>query len=291
MVTISDVARLAGVSKTTVSRVLNQSDHAVNAETRDRVQAAMTELGFRPNAVARSLFNKCTRSVGLIIPDITNPYYAGIARGVEDVASLAGYTVLLCDTDRRTEKETAALNTLLEKRVEGVIIAGGGSAQASNVDEVSRAGIAVVLVGRHTMDFPSVRVDNRAGARSATDHLIAKGHRRIACIAGPGQSITSDERCQGYLESLHAAGLNGNYLETGNFRPESGYEAARRLLARDPRPTAIFACNDLMAIGALKLAQEWGMGVPRDLALVGFDDISLGLVRPAAPHHCRRAHE
>jgi LacI family transcriptional regulator len=273
VVTISDVARAAGVSKATVSRVLNNSNHAVNAATRQRVLEAMSALGFRPNALARSLYTKITHSVGLIIPDITNPYYSGIARGVEDVASQGGYTVLLCDTDRRPEKEQLAVNTLVEKRVEGIIVAGGGSAQASNLDEIARDGIGVVLVGKHAMEFPAVRVDNVRGAREATSHLIAQGHRHIACITGPAKSITSDERCQGYLQALADAGLTDSYLARGDFRPESGYVATRTLLARMPRPTAIFACNDLMALGALRLAGEMGLRVPADLALVGFDNI------------------
>ena len=281
MVTISDVARAARVSETTVSRVLSHSEHAVNAATRQRVLDAIEQLGFRPNAVARSLFSKSTQSVGLIIPDIANPYYAGIARGVEDLASQLGYSVLLCDTDRNPGKELAAVNTLVEKRVEGIIFAGGGSSQDSGLDEVSRAGIAVVLVGKHQMELPSVRVDNVGGARQAVEHLIRGGHRHIGCIRGPAQSMTSDERWQGFLEGMAEAGLSTTLAEQGDFRPEGGYEAARALISRLPRPTAIFACNDLMAIGALRLAGEAGLEVPSDLALIGFDDIPISsYVRP-----------
>lgn len=282
MVTITDVAREAGVSKTTVSRVLNQSSHAVHPATRQRVLEAMARLGFHPNALARSLYSKSTRTVGLIIPDISNLYYAGIARGVEDVASNEGYTVLLCDTDRRPEKEQVYLNTLIEKRVEGIILAGGGSTQARTLDDVVQAGISVVVVGKHPLDFPAVRVDNTAGAREATTHLIAQGHQRIAFITGPAHSITSKERCQGYLQALEQANLSNPLILPGDFRPESGYQAGKMLLAIKPRPTAVFACNDMMAIGVIKAVNEAGLSIPQDIALVGFDDIPIAsYLRPS----------
>ncbi|GFN21903.1 LacI family DNA-binding transcriptional regulator [Thermanaeromonas sp. C210] len=280
MVTIKDVARKAGVSVTTVSRVLNNSPHPISPETRQRVLEAVAELGFLPNAAARSLQLQETKTIGLMLPDIANPYYPGIVRGIEDVAHEEGYTIILCNTDRSRERTSRYLRVLREKRVDGIIFTGGGVVEDACRDRFfwREEEIPTVVIGRHSADFPSVQIDNVAAAKGAIAHLISQGHRYIACITGPETSTTARDRLQGYREALAEAGLeyDAAMVVAGDFSPAGGYRALEELLAR-PRLkfTALFTHNDLMAVGALKALADNGLSVPRDVAVVGFDDIPL----------------
>lgn len=279
MVTIKDVAKRAGVSVTTVSRVLNNSPHPISPETRQRVLEAVAELGFCPNAAARSLQLNETKTIGLMLPDIANPYYPGIVRGIEDVAHEEGYTIILCNTDRSRERTLRYLRVLREKRVDGIIFTGGGVVEDASHDRFfRREEIATVVIGRHSAEFPSVQINNVEAARIAVGHLLSRGHRCIACIAGPNTSTTVRDRLDGYRKALAEAGIeyNSALVVTGDFSPAGGYQAVQRLLGlADLRVTAIFAHNDLMAIGALKALTDNGLAVPQDVALVGFDDIPL----------------
>ncbi|AKX95125.1 LacI family DNA-binding transcriptional regulator [Neomoorella thermoacetica] len=279
MVTIKDVARHAGVSVTTVSRVLNNSQHPISPATKQRVLAAIEELGFCPNAAARSLQLNETRTIGLILPDIANPYYPGIVRGVEDVAHESGYTVILCNTDRSRERTQEYLRVLREKRVDGVIFTGGGAVEdASQSHFFDQERIATVVIGRHRGKLPAVQVNNTLAAREAVEHLLSLGHRRIATITGPATSTTASDRLDGYRCALAGRGMKVDPLliVEGNFEFESGYQAIDRLPLRGPGAiTAIFAHNDLMAIGAMKALQERGLQVPGDIAVMGFDNIPL----------------
>ena len=277
MPTIQEVADKAGVSPTTVSHVINKSRFVAD-ETRQRVEAAMAELHYRPNALARSLRRGQTHTLGLILPDSSNPFFAEIAHSIEAAAFEQGYSVILCNTEDDLDKEDLYVDVLSKKQVDGMIFVAAGN-QTGSLRALLRHKLPVVIVDR---DLPEIEVDavltdNRQGGCLATQHLIALGHQRISCIAGPSHLTPSAQRVIGYREALIEAGLpaDDDLIKRGDFHPESGYRAARLLLDRPNAPTAIFACNDLMALGALRAASESGRQVPADLAIVGFDDIEL----------------
>jgi LacI family transcriptional regulator len=278
MANILDVALKANVSIATVSRVVNKSDHKVNPITRENVLAAIRELDYRPNALAKGLLMKKTMTIGIIIPDISNPYYAEIVRGIQDTADRAGYAVMLHNTDGKQERIIRHIYLLREKSVDGVIFCGGiinGYETLSILKELKER---VVVVGRHEVDFPAVMVDNMGGATQAVQHLIDLGHRRIGCIGGPDGSTTAADRLTGYRNALAQNGmaLNEHLVKRGTWNPESGYLLAKELLERPERPTAVFSANDQMAFGAIKAARELGLVVPADLAVVGFDNVPPG---------------
>jgi LacI family transcriptional regulator len=270
-VTIHDVARLAGVSAATVSRVLNGAGHPVREDTRRRVLEAARLLDYYPNRLARSLLRRETAVVGLLVPDVSNPYYAAILRGVEDVAHQRGLAVMLCNTDRDPAKQRQALRTLLEHRVDGVIVA-GGTLTAADLARVDGR-VPVVAVGRHPARVPCVRVDNVQAARQACRHLLDLGHTRVACLAGPPSSYTARDRVRGYLSALREAGVrpDDGWVVWSEFTAQGGYAATRQLLDRCP-VTAVLACNDQMALGAVRALWEAGLQVPADVSVVGFDD-------------------
>lgn len=282
---IRDVAAAAGVSVATVSRVLNpELGYPIKDETRARVLDAIDRLGYRPNDLARALQQRSTRAIGLVIPDISNPYYPDLVRGCEDVASARGYRVVLCNTDRSAEKTGQYLDTLVSQRVDGIIVAGGGDASAWSPEVLDRYRMKIVVVGRHDVAYPSVRVDNEAAARAATEHLLGLGHRHIAFIAGPLDSNTVVDRLAGHRAALRERGLDasGALIQEGTFAESSGYDAVAPLLGAEPRPTAVIAANDRMAFGALAALTDHGLRVPDDMSVVGFDDTTLAsYTRPA----------
>src|SRR5680860_81120 len=282
MVTIKDVAKLANVSIATVSRVLNNSDHPVNVETKHRILNAIEELGFYANAAARSLQLNKTGTIGLIVPDIANPYYPGIVRGVEDLAHDLGYTVILGNADRSRERTQQYLRVLREKRVDGIIFTGGGIVEdATQGDFFEKSKIANVVIGRHSVNQSSVRVDNVQAAREACEHLVNRGHRHIATICGPNSSTTARDRIEGYricLES-HNLAIMDEQIIRGNFELESVYNALTQMHKVGPGGiTAVFVQNDFMAIGLINALRDKGIRVPEDVAVIGFDDISLASI-------------
>ncbi len=278
MANILDVALKAQVSIATVSRVVNKSDHKVNPATREKVLAAIRELDYRPNALAKGLLMKKTMTIGIIIPDISNPYYAEIVRGIQDTADLAGYAVMLHNTDGKQERIIRHIYLLREKSADGVIFCGGIISGYETLSILKELKERVVMVGRHEVDFPAVMVDNMGGATQAVQHLIDLGHRRIGCIGGPDGSTTAADRLTGYRNALAQNGmaLNEQLVKRGTWNPESGYLQARELLEGAEKPTAIFSANDQMAFGVIKAARELGLNVPRDLAVVGFDNVPPG---------------
>ena len=278
MANISDVALKANVSIATVSRVVNESSHKVNPATRQKVLAAIRELDYRPNALAKGLLMKKTMTIGIIIPDISNPYYAEIVRGIQDTADGAGYAVMLHNTARKQERIVRYIYVLREKSVDGVIFSGGtitGTATLSVLKELTER---VVVVGRHGVDFPAVMVDNTGGASQAVQHLLDLGHRSIGCIAGPEGSTTAEDRLTGYRDALARNGIpfDPRLIRRGPWGPQSGHRLAAALLAGEPRPTALLCANDQMAFGAIKAAREAGFSVPRKISIVGFDNIPAG---------------
>ena len=292
MATMKDVARKANVSVTTVSHVLNGS-RFVSDEARGRVLDAMDELAYKRNALARSLRQKHSHTIGLILPDATNPFFAEVARSVSDESSLRGYSMIICNTDGDGEKEERFFRILTEKQVDGSSLIEAGASRGA-ASSIGKLGIPTVMMDRFSRldGVDTLRIDNAGGGALATRRLLSLGHRRIACVAGPSDVTPSAERVSGYRTALTEAGIpfREEYVLKGDFHPESGYEATCRLLGLDEPPTAVFACNDLMAFGAIRAAFEKGLSVPRDISVVGFDDIRLAaffnppLTTVAQPH-------
>ncbi len=275
MVTIKDVAREAGVSIGTASQAMRGSP-AVREETRRRVLAVATRLRYQPSALARGLVTRRTHTVGLLISDIANPFFIWAVRAVEDVAQENGYNVILCNTDEDPAKETQYLRVLMEKRVDGIILATtAGCLEA--VRDVRWQRIPLVLFDRELprVAAETVKVDSVLGGRLATEHLLGLGHRRIAIIHGPVVRSTGAERLKGYLAALQAADIRPilELIREGNFKQESGYKLTQALLEISPPPTALFCTNNLMTVGALQALRERKVRIPDDLSLVGYDDM------------------
>ncbi len=277
MSTIKDVAKHAGVSVTTVSHTLNKT-RAVHADTRVRVLTAVRVLGYVPSAVARSLKMNATHTIGMLVPNNSNPYFAELVRAVEDACFAAGYALLLCNTDDNAERQQVYLDVLAQKRVDGVIVA-STTDDAVMSQHLAQTGLPMVLIDRAIagLDRPCVQTDHVQGGALAAQHLLQLGHQRIACIGGPQGLLSSQQRVQGALQALQAAGLPPQPLVHGDFSVNGGYQATVDLLGLPPaqRPTAVVVCNDLMAMGALRAVHESGLRVPHDIAVVGYDDIEL----------------
>ena len=280
MTNIRDVAKRAGVAPITVSRCINNSGYC-SLETRARVEAAILELGFVPNRLASGLRSKRTNTLALVLTDITNPYFTTIARGVEDMASEAGYMVIFCNTDESVSKEQMYVHMLLEKRVDGIMLVPAQSTLDS-VDLIQKHNTPLVVLDRRVPDVKTdvVRCDSERGAYELTRLLLSLGHREIAILNGPKGVSTADDRLSGYRRALAEAGIAGFAgLEFfGSFNQESGYEMTHKALAGTPGLTALFATNNIIAFGALRALQEIGLHVPGDIAMVGFDDLPPALV-------------
>ncbi|MEV6065096.1 LacI family DNA-binding transcriptional regulator [Nocardia sp. NPDC052001] len=276
MVTRRDVARLAGTSEAMVSYVLNDGPRGVAPATRERILAAVKELGYRPNAVARSLKTSRTMTLGLVVPDNSNPFFAELARAIEDVAFEAGYTLLLGNAMDRDEREAAYIRIFIDRQVDGLIVAPAHGI-GSWVTELAGTAVPRLVLDRE-LELPGaahVLVDNAGGAYAATEHLLGHGLSRIGCIAGvPGIHPTVD-RVAGWRRALADAGQRpaDELLVHTAFGRAEGYRAGRALLARPDRPEALFVASDEQALGVLRAAAELGLRVPRDLALCAFDGI------------------
>ncbi len=283
MATIKDVALQAEVSVTTVSHVVNDTRH-VSAKVRERVELAIRELGYVPNAMARSLKSNTTSTLGMLIPNSSNPYFAEIVRIVEDRCFGAGYTLVLCNTDDEPHRQSVYLQVLAERRIDGliVVLTGTGDDDAL-VKQLHGLRVPTVLVDREIADpaCDLVETAHMQGGLLAVRHLLSLGHKRIACIGGQAGVMPSEQRIEGWRMALAEAGAtpdiaNGDaLLWRGGFTSQGGYEAMHAILRTERKPSAVFVCNDLMAIGALRAAHESGVRVPDDLSIVGFDDIEL----------------
>jgi LacI family transcriptional regulator len=276
---LADVARRAGVSLSTASRVVSDNGYPVAEETRRRVLAAVRELNYSPSVLARALVTKRTHIVGVIVGDVEDPYFAEIVRGVEDVARRAGYLVIVCNADRDPSTELGYLQTLLDYRVDGVILAGGGVISETYrppllqvVSRLEQQGTVVVALAEVLAPVPCITIDNRGAAAEITRHVVGLGHRRIGVIAGPSNITTARSRLQGVRDVLGPDGLPPELVADGGFTVTGGERAADELFARGPRPTALIAVNDQMAVGALTAAHRRGLDVPGDLTIVGFGD-------------------
>ena len=275
--TIKDVALAAGVSTTTVSHTINGT-RRVSDGLRERVLKAMKELDYRPNVLARSLRVGQTQTIGLVIPDSSNLFFAEMARAIEDIGYQHGYSVILCNSDGNTEKQRRYIQTLVDKQVDGIVFISSGDSR-EDLQYLLDNQIEIVVVDR---DVPSIQtdivlLDNELAGYQATRYLIELGHRRIALILGPSDLTPSAHRADGYRRALLEAGLKSSpdYEVSGDFQIEGGEKAALRLLGLRPRPSAVFVCNDMMAIGVIRGARCLGLRLPEDLSVVGFDDIAL----------------
>ncbi|MEU6766945.1 LacI family DNA-binding transcriptional regulator [Streptomyces sp. NPDC046853] len=275
MASIKDVAAEAGTSVATVSRVLN-SHPSVSPAARARVIAAIESLGYRPNAVARSLRTDQTRTLGLVISDVLNPYFTALARSVEEAARALGYSVIIGNADERPELQDHHVRTLLDRRIDGLLVSPADGGTPLLLD-TARAGTPMVFVDRWIpgADVPVVRADGREAIRDLVAHLHAVGHRRLAIIAGPAATTTGSERVEAFREALASYGipLPDSYIGQGDFQADSGRRATERFLSLPEPPHVIFAADNLMALGALDAIRARGLRVPDDIALAAFDDI------------------
>jgi LacI family transcriptional regulator len=287
---ISDVARSAGVSSATVSRVLSGSDYPVREETRQRVLAAAGALGFRPNRLARGLVTARTNIIAVIVHDISDPYFAEVVRAFEDEARARGYQLVISSSDRDADRELEWLELLLSYRVDGVIFASSIIEDRSYqtrlrelLDHYRTEGRAVVRFAPHLAAIPGVTIDHRAAAASMIDYLLTLGHREIGMLSGPPDLRAARHRLAGYRSALEAAGIEPlpHRVVEAPFSSDGGAHAVVDLLARAPELTAIFASSDAMAIGALRPLDQAGVAVPKQLSLAGFNDV--GLCRYVTP--------
>jgi LacI family transcriptional regulator len=276
--TIRTVADLAGVSTATVSHVINDT-RAVSAPTAARVLDAMAQLHYHPDVVARSLRRRETLTLGLLVPCVEIPFFAVVARDVEAAANEAGYSVILCNSGWSLDRERQYIHNLLARRVDGLLCI-SMDMTAEHIAPLLRRNTPVVLFDEGTMrgiELDAVEIDNFQGAYDAVAHLVALGHRRIGCIAGRGASPLNDARIRGYQQALDGAGIpfDVSLLRSGDYSAESGLEHGRALLDAPLPPTAVFAFNDLMAMGVMRAAHERGLRIPADLAVIGFDGLPL----------------
>ncbi|MFM1653660.1 LacI family DNA-binding transcriptional regulator [Brevibacillus sp. B_LB10_24] len=270
--TIYDVAKAAGVSIATVSKVINNTGR-ISEKTRKLVLNIMKEMNYQPSVVASALTGKSTYTIGLMIPDLANPFFSGLARSIEDHAHVLGYNIVICSTDYEPDKEAKYISLLLQKSVDGIILASGFE-NIDAVKELIKQKVPLAILAREipSLEVDTVAIDDCLGGYQAASHLIGLGHKKIAIIA---RDLWSNrERMRGYRLALDEAGISYGkeveYVRESNV--ESGKQLAEKLLRSEDPPTAIFACNDLLAVGAIQAARERGMSVPADLSIVGFDN-------------------
>lgn len=277
ILTTKDIAKKAGVSQTTVSRVLNGHPY-VSDETKERVLQVIKELDYQPNYVARSMVLQRTNTLGLIVADITNPFYGEIAKSIIDRAKEFHYNVFLCNNDNNQELQKFYIRLLLEKRVDGIIFA-SVKLRDKAVEQLVRDEYPCIMCNRH-LQFKKasfVTSNNKLGAFMAVEHLIKLGHTRIGFISGPADISTAAERLEGYIDALKTFGIEHDpaLVVKGDFKKDFVYKATAELLEMADRPTAIFASNDLTALAAMECIEDFGYSIPKDVALIGYDDISL----------------
>jgi LacI family transcriptional regulator len=285
-VTLKDVARQAGVHPATASRALNLETRLLVSEvTATRVLAAAAELGYQPNAVARSLRTRRSNTVGVLVPDLTNPLFPPMVRGLADRLESHGYVALIGNTDGDDARERRVFEQMRARHVDGYVLA-TAHLHDSLLDDATRSGLPVVLMNRVAAndDFPAVTVDNEAGVRLAVEYLVALGHRKIACIAGPLDVSTGLARYRGFQSAMADAGLDmpGERLAFArSFSIDEGHRCARQILAADDGCTAVAAGNDMLAVGCYRALDEAGLSCPGDLSVVGFNDMPfIDMLRP-----------
>lgn len=276
-VTIKEVAVRAGVDPSTVSRIINKDPKlSVREDTRQKILTAIRELGYQPNAMARNLRLNVSGAIGMLVPDITNPSFPEMIKGAEHLSSESDMSLILCNTGDIPEMELRMVRFLLNRRVDGLLLASVHMRDEA-IAEVEKSGIPYVLLNRGSRKDASscVVADNALGAKMAVQHLFELGHRKIAHIAGHLYTDTGIERMEGYRKALNLADLplGPGYMIEAGYTEQEGYRAMSKLLLLPDRPTAIFAANDLLAMGAILAMQDQGIRIPDDVSIVGFDDI------------------
>jgi len=281
--TIYDIAKAAGVSIATVSKVINGTGR-ISTDTRERITEIMQELDYQPSVVASALTGKSTFTIGLLIPDLANPFFAEIARSVEDRGHELGFNLVMCSTDNNSKKEAGYITLLRQKRVDGIIIATGTSIEGL-LSGLADYNIPLALISRDipTIEADSVRADDDTGAYQAVAHLTGLGHRHIALIAEDPELMTTKERMRGYRRALEDANIayTDDLVTISNSSVEAGKQRALELMGSDHPPTAIVAFNDLLAVGVVQAAKELRLSIPWDLSVISFDNTVLaGIVDP-----------
>ena len=280
-VTIKDVAKRASVSPATVSRVVGNYGY-VSDKNRRKILAAVQELGYRPNTIARSMVTKSTHTIGFVVTDITNPFFAQLARGVEAITWRNGYTLVLANTDEDVAHERAIISAFQEKWVDAFIVVPASSKKAPHLEEIVQNGIPLVLLDRGVDDLAvdKVMVDNENGAFNAVSHLIQLGHQRIGIILDNLDITTNAERLNGYLRALaeHHIQVTDKLIQSCQYTRQSAYQIITQMLHGSDRPTALFTTNNFMTLGAFKAIHDAGLRIPGDIALVGFDDLDWAMV-------------
>lgn len=275
-VTIKDIAKLSGVSTTTVSKIINGKDNDIGKSTIEKVNKIIKELNYSPNTIARSMITKKTKTIGLIIPDVRNPFFTDLTRGAEDVANERGYSIFFCNTDDDLNKEIKYINNLIEKQVDGIALA-GAAVRNKELEEKVNTRIPIISLDRNVYFKGiegTIEVDNYSGAYDAVSHLIKQGHKKIMLLSGQLNVKLSIDRLEGYKKAL--ADNNIDYDEklvvVGRYSSDFGYESMKKTTI-DSDVTAIFCGNDLIAIGAMNALKEKNISIPADISIVGFDDI------------------
>lgn len=281
---LKDVAKKLNISVSTVSRVVNNKSY-VKPEMREMVLKALDELNYSPNQIARSLKNKSTNTIGIIVPDISEDFFAYVIKGADEVLSKNGYTIILSDTGENPEKEESYLNLLLEKQIDGVILATVNKTPKA-LDTLFNNNMPVIFIDNLPSikrNYDSVIIDNSKASYLAVEHLIKLGHQKIGIITGKLDETTGYERLLGYKKALtdHGIAIDENLIKVGDFKEKSGYENMKMLLNNEKQMTAVYAASSKMAYGAVKAIRQEGLRIPQDMALVGFDvhDVS-GLISP-----------
>ena len=279
MPTISDVAKLANVSTATVSRVLSHSGN-VKKETAERVLEAIQKLNYQPNLLARQLRKMESKTILVVVPDISNTFFSKVLRGIEQVAIEHDYEVILGDTGNSLEREEGYLDILRKKKADGMILLTARLERRLLEEFAGEFPVVLACEYLEGSKIPTVSIDNISGARKATEYLIRLGHRRIAFISGPLNVILSRDRLKGFHQALeqHEIPLESCFVQEGDFSFESGYHMMMKFLALEQPPTAVFAANDEMAIGAIKAIKSQGLHVPNDISVIGFDDLKFASI-------------
>jgi LacI family transcriptional regulator, repressor for deo operon, udp, cdd, tsx, nupC, and nupG len=279
MVRIADVAKMANVSTATVSRVITNAG-TVKRETADKVLAAIKKLNYQPNMLARQLRRSETKTILVVVPDITNTFFSNVLRGIESVAIEHGYQVLLGDAQNLVERESSFFSNLGQKKADGMILLTARSDQKI-LEELSEVHPVVLACEYYEgSKLPTVSIDNISSARKATEYLISLKHKRIGHISGPMNVVVGRDRLKGFHQAMaqHGLSVDSFLIQEGNFSYESGFNLMKKLLKLDEPPTAVFAGNDEMAMGAIKAAKLKGFRVPEDISVVGFDDIKFSSI-------------
>jgi LacI family transcriptional regulator len=277
--TIKDIARLCDVSVTTVSRVINNKTESIGEKTVVRVKQKIEEVGFQPNSIARSMVSGQTHTIGLVIPDVRNPFFSELARGVEDFMNNRKYGVFLCNTDSSMDKEHQYIDLMKGKISDGMIFTTQNNYELTPYfTDLLKNEYPMVLIERYIegiKDIPGIYLDNRGGAKNLCKFILDKGHKKIACITGPKATTNARMRLNGYKDALIEADLpiQESLIVEGDYRYEGGYSCMKKLLKYRENFTAVFACNDMMAFGAYKAIEEEHLSVPDDISLAGFDNI------------------